>query len=176
MFNGNCHQHSPSCLKGPITIQILIKHSCEISPTPKSQEESNKSLIMQHEIPQLMGFGWFERYTSQSVRAINFSIMDRERKQEAHKLVENWITKADDSIVKKSGRCTKHKKTGWKTFKTPLHQKVYILVRCYSELQRSLTIMPKYWIAFIQGQCGSKLLEQTQQWDFKLLCSEFHRV
>ena len=62
MFNGNCHQHSPSCLEGPITLQILIKHSCEISPTPKSQKESNKSLIMQHEIPQLMSFGWFERY------------------------------------------------------------------------------------------------------------------
>ena len=84
----------------------------------------------------------------EGIRAINFSIIDRERKQEAHKLVENCFTKADNSIVEQSGKCTKHTKTGLKTFKTPLHQKVYILVRCPSELQRNLTIMPQYWIAF----------------------------
>ena len=48
----------------------------------------------------------------EGIRAINFSIIDRERKQEAHKLVENCFTKADNSIVEKSGKCTKHKKTG----------------------------------------------------------------
>ena len=112
----------------------------------------------------------------EGIRAINFSIIDRERKQEAHKLVENCFTKADNSIVEKSGKCTKHKKTGWKTFKTPLHQKVYILVRCPSELQRNLTIINAPILDSLQGRCGSKLLEKTQQWDFKLLCSEFHRV